>query len=238
MTRRLLLLAAALVVLANVLVLAGVARNRTGEPEATLVLTPRELKAPWRSDEQDSGVSLRLEINAPYRSRSSGPFRDKLRDVGLDPNAPQVLRRADDPNSSYVKSQSRRALAVLELDGEEWRRWLDGWEADPNHWIKDPNTLSRLFVVDVGLDAAALRTHYPDRRRYAIIPASVSMVSWWNDGLEGAHVVPLVTALHVPRQHSAGLGPPDAAQDARAFKATVSYGSRLEPWIERIEPGP
>ena len=54
-----LIAAIALIVLTNVVVLAGVAYNRSGEPDATVTLTERELNlaGSWRlEDREDSGA--------------------------------------------------------------------------------------------------------------------------------------------------------------------------------------
>ena len=166
MTRRLVFLAAALVVITNAIVLSGVAWNRGGEPEAALELTQRELIHPWSYDRENSGVALNLHVNSPYGGDTVGALHpESLRDIGFDPDGPIVLQRAGDPNSGYLKTTSRKTLAVLELDGEGWKRWLSEWESNEHRWPADPNSQSRLFVVDVGLDSTALRSRYPDRHR-------------------------------------------------------------------------
>jgi hypothetical protein len=239
MTRRLMLLAAALVVLVNAIVLAGVARNRGGEPESVLELTERELTQPWRYNEENSGVSLELEVNNPYRSDTVSTIpEESLRDIGFSLEGPMVLARAGDPNSGYLKTISRKSLAVLELEGESWKQWLAAWEAteSENRWPRDPNTVSRLFLIDVGRDAAALRARYPDTHRYAIVQAQTWLDRWHRDGRIHGYAQPLTRTLHVPRQLHARLGPhQDDAGAAQPFSARVRFGRRLEPWIESIQ---
>ena len=57
------LLSIGLVAATNLIVLAGVAYNRSGAPDAEVTLTEREVALPWRTSEigeEDTGVSLRL----------------------------------------------------------------------------------------------------------------------------------------------------------------------------------
>ena len=63
----LLLAGGALVLLVNAIVLAGVAWNRSGAPEATLQLSERELELPplWRDIREDSGLALGLRWRLP-----------------------------------------------------------------------------------------------------------------------------------------------------------------------------
>lgn len=57
----------ALVLLVNAVVLAGVAWNRSGTPEAVLQLGERELERPmyWQDDREDSGLALTLRWRLP-----------------------------------------------------------------------------------------------------------------------------------------------------------------------------
>ena len=65
-----------LLVLINIIVLSGVAYNRSGDPAALIWLTERELKMSYRSYEENSGLSLcldwrTLDKNEEYRGYSS-----------------------------------------------------------------------------------------------------------------------------------------------------------------------
>ena len=59
------IMAAALLVLTNIIVLVGVAYNRMGDTETSLLLTERELSLPYRSysKKENSGLSLRVNWN-------------------------------------------------------------------------------------------------------------------------------------------------------------------------------
>ena len=64
-------------------------------------------------------------------------------------------------------------LAVLpeSKEKENRRKSLD------NELVREENESSRLFVIDAGLDSAALRTKYPDRARYAIVQGVITSYS-------------------------------------------------------------
>jgi hypothetical protein len=51
----------ALILIANVIALAGVAANRSGKPEAVIELTERELRLPYyEMNDENSGLALHL----------------------------------------------------------------------------------------------------------------------------------------------------------------------------------
>lgn len=73
----LLLAGSALVLLVNAIVLAGVAWNRSGAPEATLQLSERELELPylWRNLREDSGLGLNLRWRLPVAEAREDEYR-------------------------------------------------------------------------------------------------------------------------------------------------------------------
>lgn len=185
----------ALVVLVNVIVLAGVRYNRSSEPEAAVTLTERELHLRSNSKE-NSGVSLKLEANLGYNrwNEVSHWFdRKKLEAVGFDCSMPVD---AGDALRYYERSLPRQAYVVLEYEGKAWEDWLvvqkeqlreldsstaagnkkkEELESERRHLRWEMEAGSRLFVIDAGSDAASLRTRYSDRHRYIITPAKVRM---------------------------------------------------------------
>jgi hypothetical protein len=58
--RGLLVLGFVVLVATNLIVLLGVASNRSGSPEALVELTERELRLPYNVHEENSGLALRL----------------------------------------------------------------------------------------------------------------------------------------------------------------------------------
>jgi hypothetical protein len=188
--------------------------------------------------------------------------RAKLAALGFD-----VSRRSDAQTTErrFERLLPRDALVVLELDGPAYRKSLElarehaerqaraGAESGKTgprsaaqtaaEFLKREETAnSRLFAVDAGLDAQALRAKYPDRARYAIVRGSVrarfdrnrageAQWSGYIDGVDNARV-------NVPKEFRAALGAVPrsvpwggAAEGVQPFQVTVAFGKRFEPWV-------
>jgi hypothetical protein len=173
----------------------------------------------------------------------------------------------------------KKAFAALEYEGQAWQQYrqrqrdeiallatkvqqgkLEAQSAERQRQEKlfALGVASRLFFVDAGVDAAALRRRYPDRSRYVIVPARLRMYSDWrrrNPGekaewrLRGRLEQVLVDRLHVPRDLAGKLPSepgksriqpgytyynPKAPARVR-YQARIAVGRRLEPWIKGIE---
>jgi hypothetical protein len=210
------------VVVANLVALASVARNRSGEPEAELWLTERELpRAPWT--DESTGVFLRLEwARSPPGSKADWPWfeRAKLESLGFDCSHPAD---AKDAAKHYARVVPREAYVVLELDGRP---------ENPRE------TASRLVPIDAGIDPAGLRRLHPDRARQLIVPAVVSPA--WKDGLVFGRIRQLrVSQVHVPKDVAQGV--PALRQRGTAaprYEVLVRFGRRLEPWAVEARPRP
>lgn len=270
-------LAALLVVLVNALILGGVALNRRAPPDATLILSEREL-APtaansfYFGNDENSGLTLRLrwavlpaavagqEFSDPW-SAGWGPAawldRKKLAALGFDVAVKPDERAA----SRYAeRMQAREVLLVLEMNGDAYQSALQQIRSRATQAAATAaaDTLdarlvgaaqrlreaarrlerdgTRLYVVDAGLDAAALRGRYPDRARYAIVHGSVQ------PQLEGrgaarelfGRVADVHCAdLSVPVKLRVPLPPQPLRYDDRGhpFQVMVAFGRRLEPWV-------
>src|SRR6202035_290539 len=179
--RRLGLIAAlALVVLANAVVLTGVARNRSGT-DARVELTERECPlVKSLKDDDDSGMALELTAHWPNglsEDGSPGIDRETLRALGFDVSMPLNSPRAD---GFYRRALPRDAFVVLEMEGPAWRRWLVEQQQHADLAATQSQALdldwerrmgTRLFYVAAGRDPEALRQRYPDRAHYLILPA-------------------------------------------------------------------
>ena len=227
MRRRALLAALALLVLVNTLVLAGVAWNRSAQPEASLPLTERELRLVYQGTgrEEDSGIALALNL---HNDSYSPQWLDeaKLRELGFRPDSVRLMEGPSDER--YKQPLPRRAWVVLEFDGPAWRAALEQRERDlgelPAKVEAGKATLeqvgieeravarmktsgSRLVAVDAGRDAAELRARYPDRTQYLIVSAEFRMRVEWaasdeepeRDRVQGTLRVP-GRRIHVPLQ--------------------------------------
>jgi hypothetical protein len=185
----------------------------------------------------------------------------KLASLGFDVSLPPVERRA---RWRYDRQLPREALVVLELDGPAYQTALERAReraakeaatgaqtgktgpgtpaAQAATFLKNEETSnSRLFAVDVGRDAQALRAKYPDRTRYAIVQGKVrtsyqtgrSKEARWTGyiaGIQNEQVnVPLEFRKAV--ESAPRSIPPAGVQGAAPFEVTVAFGKRFEPWI-------
>jgi hypothetical protein len=253
-----------LIVVVNAIVLGGVAYNRSGEPESALHLSDRELTAPtrWYGNKENSGLALALNWRvlppAPHdpnkHSWASDGTADWLNEakmvaLGFEKSMPNQY---PDKLSRIREPLPKDVLLVLELDGPAYQAALaravkssEGASAEAKTPASDAlkreqHESSRLFVVDAGLDVAALRAQYPDRSRYAIVHGQVR--ANWRFDQNGAALAGFVShvspeSVHVPldwRQVFEGAsavrgdGPSPVA-----YAVEVKFGQRLEPWISQ-----
>jgi hypothetical protein len=267
MKRKGYLIALALVLAANAVVLAGVAYNRSGMPKARMVLTARELSLSWGYGDFDgrsenTGMSLNIDWQREPNSYQPIFTREKLEAIGFHyPTAVQPDDRA------YKQLLDRKAYVVLEYNGAAWEAYLqkkrdeyaarlakaqtdtqrENIEHTQGYFEK---TASRLVLVDIGPDAAALRARYADGSKYLITKARVS--AYFNaarnsgDEIHAQIAGLLPNAVNVPRQYHAMIQ--QTEQQRRRFnrqyessnpemprsKITLAYGQRDEPWIEAV----
>jgi uncharacterized protein DUF4824 len=129
---------------------------------------------------------------------------------------------------------------VLEMDGEAYRASLKRVEdyaarektPGAERALEDERSKnSRLFVVDAGLDAEALRGKYADRKRFAIVQGKVWLRDW-NDEI-GGYVDAVGTTLNVPLRFHGTIGKPQRydADKPRKYEVSIAFGRRLEPWM-------
>jgi len=186
----------------------------------------------------------------------------KLASLGFDVSPPPVERRA---SWRYDRQLPREALVVLELDGPAYQKALErarqreakeaakGAETGKTGpgtpaqeaavFLKNEETAnSRLFAVDAGPDAQALRAKYSDRTRYAIVQGKVrpyhqsgrgKEARWtgYIEVIENARVnVPLEfrKAVESAPRSIPMAGPTNGGP---GFEVTVAFGKRFEPWI-------
>lgn len=257
----------ALIVAVNAFVLAGVAWNRSGVPGSALTLTQRELSLPYAFglDGERGGVDVALLWRAPMRDDNAdaaydmhygrGPDwlgADKLRELGFD---------LKDEHDAY--RQKREVYVVLELAGADWQaalaqaqRRLDRALARGNAEKQDVDAqksaqealkyeqhkASRLFAVDAGLDAAALRQRYPDTHRHLVVVATVTPSVTVFDkkttfsGHIGELAVARISVPHALRGAMDGIDRSALDSGRAAFEMDVAWGRRFEPWVTAVRP--
>lgn len=233
-----------LVLATNAAVLGGVIYNRGGEPDAVLQLTERELQVSqgWVAQSEDSGLALRMswrvgnDTIGRHGPRIEWLNEGKLLELGFDVSRPPGRRNA---TWRYDWQVPREVLLVLEYDGQAYRKALAYAEElvaqatdKGRHFAqmrlnREQNELSRLFVIDAGLDQATLRMKYPDRSRYAIARGKISVLS--SPGAAGeitGYISDLsVDSLNVPVELR------DVFGRGKRYVVTVIFGRRLEPWL-------
>jgi hypothetical protein len=274
-----LVLTAAVVLVTNAALLALVALNRAGEPEATIELTERELRL-TPGDSENTGVVLTLAWNTPsdlgWRQAQRYPWFDraKLESVGFDCRLP-----LDDPSAErYYQTQSvlsRPGFAVLEYGGEAWQKALEreieqaerSREAPGGVPTETPESLkartdnaiarrSQLVVVDVGSNADELRVRYPDRTRFLVLRAFVSLVyvpksrdpNGEKPRLTGTIPNILPDMIYVPRElrvpgdvlstkPAPDEWPGSLLKHDPRYRVTLAVGKRLEPRVVKVQAG-
>jgi len=128
-----------LIVVTNLVILAAAGWNRSGEPEAELSLTEREVAMPATRQDEDTGLELSLLMThePPGVVRRTARWRRyelpsvnydwldraKLLELGfrvdLDPTHPDAAER-------YSQAMARDVYFVVEYEGEAWNRWISG----------------------------------------------------------------------------------------------------------------
>jgi hypothetical protein len=222
-----------------------------------------------------SGLSLVLLWRVPAAPKDDGFYdspmgsyggspvwldADKLRALGFD-----LPRSADDRR----RQAAREVFVVLELAGPahaaavaQAQRRVERLERgaaaadDPkaheqavkaaqDNLKNEQQRNSRLFAIDAGPDADALRARHADRSRHLIVRGMVRpavrqqigdqvTVSGWLESLSiGRMSVP-----HPLRDVVLGLDRSTAGDAATAFEADVAWGRRHEPWVMAIRVAP
>jgi hypothetical protein len=171
-----------LILASNAVALAGVWYNRSGEAQAQLRLSERELRLSsdsWLRSEENSGVRLQLlwrqaDLDWPWLDEA------KLRELGFAPNdlgraaerpiwlvleldGPSYRRRLERVRDELASAQ---AAAAAQPGDEKLRQQLEQRRLDLRH---ETQQATRLLLVDAGLDAEALRQVWPDRQRQVIL---------------------------------------------------------------------
>ncbi len=260
------LLAIAVVVLVDVVVLLGVARNRGGEPDAVVTLTENELPlVNWRKE--NTGIYLKLQWRRDWTAGQEWLDAGLLAELGFDCEPP--LDRAT-IERHYDKLLPREGYVVLEYDGEAWATHLEEKEREiekaearleeggvTRQYLKglrdtlerERVTGSRLLAVDAGADPDALRREYPDGARSIILPAVFDVFVY--RGLDGKDDPELrgrvrdlmLTGIHVSNRHRAtfdaldsAVRPLDDKPVPPRYSVTVKWGRRYEPWVEAVAP--
>ncbi len=257
--KRLSLYAVMLVVLANAFILAGAAWNRSGEADAVVTLDERELRLPWGSEWREN-TGIVLELAWRRADDRYWPGDEKLRELGF---------RTRDGSGDFDR-EARSGYLVLERDDADWARRLREAQAElarvradiaagrrkadddggAEYRFNQAQGDTRLRNVDLGADPVELRSRYPDRARYLVVPVEVTVYYPYaaNEAGETRLGTPSIRllrpVLHVPsRLHPAltrltGLDPrrdfTGSLSQVPRYQLDLHYGRRYQPWLENI----
>jgi len=224
---RLFILGFIIIALTNIIILSGVAFNKTGTKESHITLTQRELKPPYWTNRENSGSALKISwqsLGQETYNRYSGwryPFwlnEKKLKELGFNMNT-------DDHKKLPI---SKEVFVVLEYNGNSYNKALNSAQAQfkekkklyetdrENREAKNKFdsakkqlervrvTQSRLFAVDAGLNPEKLRTKYKDRSHFIITKAIIKpRFNSWKDKKEiTGQIQKLSTGnIHVSLKH-------------------------------------
>lgn len=120
-----------ILVASNIVVLSGVASNRSGNPETQITLTERELQLPYRVHEENSGLTLRFAWRALGKDEDYNMYphwrspvwfgSEKLEELGF--NIDNYLSSKDNV-TVYKQPIPKEVFIVLENNGEPYRETL------------------------------------------------------------------------------------------------------------------
>lgn len=198
-----LLLGLALIVLGNAVALTGIFYNRSGEPDAKVKLTQRELRLPYPGgfERDNSGIAFDLQWRVSHENSLyaiNWGYPDwlneiKLKELGFDTSIAKTLRN----QQRYHKMLPREAYVVLEYNGPAYAAQLKRAQDTLKHQqqllaehpqdkqhrndlkraeaavANEETSFSHLFAVDAGVDKSQLRRKYPNRSMYIIAAAQI-----------------------------------------------------------------
>jgi hypothetical protein len=256
--------AVAIVLLANAFALVHAARNRSGEVQADITLTDRELN--YYRDYEDSGVALTLRWIDP--SQTYAPVatpediaantwlnQTNLRELGFDCS---VAPSDTNAYTFYSQQSARTGYVAFEYEGDAWKRWLEFRrriaDAEPrlpgqrSTDVSDQRWGSRLVAIDAAADPASLRARHPDRNRILILPAviRISVAGPWT-GTDRRQIPPYLkgfiqevpSVIHVSKPFSDVFRNQtqtsrDDKREDALYTVRLLYGRFLEPWVTAV----
>lgn len=226
--------ALALIILINVLALAGVWYNRSGTAQATLWLDQRELRDTYDGLLGRDAQRLRLVVRTLDEEWVRGERQPlawldegKLQALGFESQGYWQERRVwlvlafDDVALSARREQLERELkhAQQALAADAESESLSSRAQGLRDRLERERQSSRLLVVDAGLDEAVVRERWP---KHLILPGELRPYRM-DKGFQ-AQVELLSPYLSLDRAQLARWQAPGA-------ELQVAFGRRHEPWV-------
>lgn len=192
----------------------------------------------------------------------------KLEELGFD-----IKRYAKRNTNHYQDLPEKEVCLVLENNGEAYREavkraekalasaeaklkenpdskdLIDRRKSAEEELKNEIKSRSRLFVIDAGLEASALRSKYPDKNRYMITKGIVRPGYDYSDEKATKRLTGWISrlgvvSLHLPLEYEKKLESfknskmnEDCGKysEYQCYEIELFYGKRLEPWINQIK---
>jgi len=221
-------IAFSILVITNIFVFLGIDFNRSGEPTSSIVLSERELQRSYRSNNENSGISLHVAYRTfsqssknqlPYHTQPNWLNYDSLKKLGFDVDkflkakykkttlAKEVFMVLEYDGQTYQKSLSYKAgeltkAEVLYDENRDDKRLKDRYNSAKKELKREKLYNSRLFAIDTNLNYDELRKKYDDFDKYLIVKALVTMVDrdYYPDKtkIKGYIKGLSITKIHIP----------------------------------------
>lgn len=256
---KLFMVAFALLIMTNIVVLLGVYLNKSGEVTSEMTLTQRELKVPYYISKENNSMSLRVI----YRVLNKGTYSHlsywldsvKLKKLGFDTDKYLSV-------NYKIKIPKKEVFIVLEYNGESYKKSLESakedlaekqalynanknssnkkmdYESAKRDLTSEKISASRLFAVDAGLDYDMLRQKYASKSDYMIVKGLVRVrVNHKLKTLDAYTEELSIEKIHLPYKFKHILKgiKPSKFYEKPKYKVKVKYGSRYEPWISSVK---
>ncbi len=177
------------------------------------------------------------EFTCPGENSKRGKLplpKDAFIVLEYDGDAYQVaLQRAEE---SLKKAEA--ALKARKKDKELQNRF----KAAKEELDAERTSASRLFAIDAGLDAGKLRERYSDRSKFIIMSGIVRLECSYDENkkevfgyISDIRVDKINVPLRYRKIFDLIMAQEKAARSGPRYQVAVAYGSRLEPWIRRID---
>lgn len=182
-------------------------------------------------------------------SKQPDPARASRRYRALLPREALIVLELNGPAAQKALERARERLAQETAKGAAAtdKKEMDRAKMAAEALKREETSSSRLFAVDAGPDAAALRAKYPDRGRYAIVRGKIRAYPPVTTGREkDRRWRGYLESLDSPRinlplefREAAGLArraipAPGPVDMGTPIEVTVAFGKRFEPWVTAV----
>ncbi|SFC58919.1 DUF4824 family protein [Pseudoalteromonas denitrificans] len=260
--KKYLLIGLFIILTTNMIVLAGVVFNRSGEPSSELTLTERELSFPYSYDKgENSGISLNLHWRTPskknedsyaYSSKEIEISQSKLVELGFEP--------FNSENKFWSESQT--LFWALEFDGNLYESELRKVQLNYQTALKEYESLSnkpnkhkkeklktrldrekisnsRLFFVDVAADYEALASQFSDQKNILIVkgltkPYFNKKTKQYSLLLRQLVIKKIMISVEYANIFNSLSQKDWSGIKEPRYKVDLKWGKRLEPWVLSI----